>query len=133
MAEESSNGEIERLKTEVAALREALEDHLDHHHLPGEAPSLPPGFKISSQRYRKAESRRRELLDVLIACGWNKTETARKLGISRVSVWRRMKQLGLPLEPPEAPESEAPPSPETTSSEDAQPPAPSKSLDLSWD
>ncbi len=133
MAEDSANGEVERLKAEVAALREALEDHLHHHHAPGEAPTLPPGFTISSQRYRKAETRRQELLDVLIACGWNKTEAARRLGITRVSVWRRMKRLGLPLEPPEAPTPEAPASPEAASSKVEVPPVPSKSLDLSWD
>jgi len=33
--------------------------------------------------------------DSLVRSGWNRTETAARLGISRVTLWRRMKQLGI--------------------------------------
>jgi PAS domain S-box-containing protein len=31
----------------------------------------------------------------LVRSGWNRTETAARLGVSRVTLWRRMKQLGI--------------------------------------
>jgi transcriptional regulator of acetoin/glycerol metabolism len=31
----------------------------------------------------------------LVHSGWNRTETAARLGVSRVTLWRRMKQLGI--------------------------------------
>lgn len=94
--------ELKALKDEVLTLRGLVDG------VPGAAPmptasgDLPPAFQLSSQRYRKAEGRRKELLHMLIECRWNKSEVARRLGITRVSVWRRMKQLGLPLEAPES-------------------------------
>ena len=42
---------------------------------------------------------REELVALLSACGWNKAEVARRLGITRTHVWRRMVQLGIPLRP----------------------------------
>jgi len=40
------------------------------------------------------------LIAVLKACRWNKSEAARKLGLERTTVWRKMKQWGIPLTPP---------------------------------
>ena len=37
---------------------------------------------------------------VLDVSGWNKAEAARRLGITRTSIWRRMKKLGVPLDRP---------------------------------
>ncbi|MFO7973708.1 MAG: sigma 54-interacting transcriptional regulator [Candidatus Hydrogenedentota bacterium] len=64
------------------------------------------GFTISGTyaegaSRRKRGNNREELIAVLDACDWNKAEAARRLGITRTSVWRRMKKLGVPLEPPE--------------------------------
>jgi two-component system, NtrC family, response regulator HydG len=42
---------------------------------------------------------RDELLNALEASDWNKAGAARLLGITRTSVWRRMKALGIPLDP----------------------------------
>ena len=42
---------------------------------------------------------REDLLALLQECRWNKAEVARRLGIARTSVWRRMKKLGIPMEP----------------------------------
>jgi len=42
----------------------------------------------------------------LHACGWNKAEAARRLGLNRATVWRKMKQWSIPLAgDPEAPGS----------------------------
>lgn len=38
-----------------------------------------------------------ELLSVLDACGWNKAEAGRRLGLSRVSIWKYMKKWDIPL------------------------------------
>ncbi len=41
-----------------------------------------------------------EIVAMLQDCEWNKAEAARRLGITRTQVWRRMVQLGIPLDPP---------------------------------
>ena len=38
---------------------------------------------------------REELLALLEECDWNKAEVARRLGVDRTTVWRRMKRLGI--------------------------------------
>ncbi|MCF8028504.1 MAG: sigma 54-interacting transcriptional regulator [Desulfobacteraceae bacterium] len=43
---------------------------------------------------------RESLMALLHECGWNKAEVGRRLGKSRTSVWKYMKQYGIPLEPP---------------------------------
>ncbi len=50
---------------------------------------------------RAKPATREALLNVLKECDWNKAEAARRLGITRTSIWRRMKRLGIPLEPPQ--------------------------------
>ncbi len=42
---------------------------------------------------------RDEILALLRECDWNKAEVARRLGITRTQVWRRMVQLGIPMQP----------------------------------
>jgi PAS domain S-box-containing protein len=78
---------------------------------------------------------RNELVYVLEACGWNKAEAARRLGMSRVSMWRKMKALDIPLEPPpDEPESEAE-LPAVAPADAKAPPAARRPdpIDLSWD
>ena len=43
---------------------------------------------------------RDDLLVLLEECDWNKAEVARQIGKSRTSVWKYMKQLGIPLKRP---------------------------------
>jgi len=38
-----------------------------------------------------------QLIAVLKACNWNKSEAARRLGIKRTTVWRKMKRWGISL------------------------------------
>lgn len=138
--------ELKVLKDEVLTLRGLVDEVPGASTVPTSSHDLPPAFQLSSQRYRKAEGRRKELLDMLIECRWNKSEVARRLGITRVSVWRRMKQLGLPLEAPDSDrgeggtpaEKETPArtatakksSPKSTRSPVRRRP---QSIDLSWD
>lgn len=45
-----------------------------------------------------ADQERRAILEALAATGWRYTETARRLGISRTTLWRRLRTWG--IEPP---------------------------------
>ncbi len=40
---------------------------------------------------------RDRLVDLLTRCGWNKAEVARRLGLSRASIWKYMKKWDIPL------------------------------------
>ncbi len=46
------------------------------------------GYRVASKE---------ELIAVLDDCGWNKAEAARRLGLERSTVWRRMKKWGIDL------------------------------------
>ena len=41
---------------------------------------------------------RQELIQALQATGGNKSEAARRLGISRVTLWKRIKKLGIQVD-----------------------------------
>jgi len=58
----------------------------------GEARSLPPA-RESARASGRAERQRRELVEALKACGGNQSEAARRLGVSRVTVWNRCKRF----------------------------------------
>ena len=77
---------------------------------PDQEPQLPPGrLKPSEHRVLLAELERpgpawfsreltgpaRRLVEALEAHGWNRTAAAQALGISRTTLWRRMKDYGL--------------------------------------
>lgn len=64
----------------------------------GEAPEARKAAPVKKRRVAGKE----ELIEVLEATGWNKAEAARRLGITRTQVWRRMTQLGIPLNPEES-------------------------------
>jgi DNA-binding NtrC family response regulator len=49
----------------------------------------------------REELTREALLDLLVECGWNKAEVARRLGVSRTAVWKYMKKWEIPLQKPE--------------------------------
>jgi PAS domain S-box-containing protein len=51
--------------------------------------------KTASTIGNRQEFQRRELLTALEECGWNRSRTAKKLGVSRVTVWNRMKKYGI--------------------------------------
>jgi PAS domain S-box-containing protein len=75
---------------------EDLPGHLRHQH----------HFEVDAQtRSDKANPARRkkvsksQLLSLLDACGWNKSEVARRLDVSHTSVWKYMKKWNIPLKP----------------------------------
>lgn len=83
---------------ESASLR-AGEGAIEVEHLPEElrapaAPAAAPGGATALDRDRVAAT--------LDACGWNRAEAARRLGVSRVTLWKRLKQYGMTA-PDEAP------------------------------
>ncbi len=77
---------------------------------------LPPELRMTEFRAAecrgstKAESQdkpaaasgattRDQLVKMLESCNWKKAEAARRLGLNRATVWRKMKQWGIPMEP----------------------------------
>ena len=63
----------------------------------GERSPEGPTLADPQERNRKAGITREILRQQLDACEWNKAEVARRLGISRTAVWKRMKKWGIPL------------------------------------
>jgi PAS domain S-box-containing protein len=66
---------------------------------PTELQSVPLELYRPSQSalLRRKNLDREKLLDLLKGCGWNKAEVARKLGLSRASIWKYMKKWDIPL------------------------------------
>lgn len=59
----------------------------------GQAVYLPSA--PTRERSTLAERERQAILDTLQATGWKLTESAQRLGISRTTLWRRLKAYGL--------------------------------------
>ncbi|NIA13276.1 MAG: PAS domain S-box protein [Nitrospiraceae bacterium] len=85
-------GEIGPFDLPVEVRRVELANAICRESAPANAP--PPA---STPRRAKPTSRE-ELIALLDECAWNKAEAARRLGLTRTSVWRRMKKLGIPLD-----------------------------------
>lgn len=72
------------------------EGFIQRHHLPPGMASLKriepsgPGPGLD-----KREKKKQELMNALRRSGGNQSEAARRLGVSRVTVWNRMRQFGL--------------------------------------
>ncbi len=52
------------------------------------------------RKQRRIKPTKKQLLELLNAMDWNKTEVAGKIGLSRTSVWKYMKKYKIPLKPP---------------------------------
>ena len=65
--------------------------------LPRPNPETPVRHVVSP-RLKKGEAERRELLGALEAADGNQTRAAQILGVSRVTVWKRMKKYGITLD-----------------------------------
>jgi transcriptional regulator of acetoin/glycerol metabolism len=67
---------------------------------------LPPKISANGKRplrnhHRSAaswEGERKKLMDTLRQVGGNQSEAARILGVSRVTIWKRIKKYGIDLE-----------------------------------
>ena len=59
----------------------------------GEVVYLPP--RSNGDRETLAERERQAIIDTLEHTGWKLTEAARRLGISRTTLWRRLRAYGL--------------------------------------
>ncbi len=81
---------------EFAALR-SNGGVVEESHLPAEVRPGPRALPVKKERSTGALDRDRLAL-VLHATGWNRAEAARRLGISRVTLWKWLKQFQL-LEP----------------------------------
>jgi two-component system, NtrC family, response regulator HydG len=57
--------------------------------------------KTVTRPRRRRKPTKRQLVVWLEAMAWNKAEVARRTGLSRTSIWKYMKEYGIPLKPPE--------------------------------
>jgi PAS domain S-box-containing protein len=86
----------------VRELRSALEyafvacneDMLQPYHFPVHIVQGAPSGRVGSPEEAE-ESKKRELIEALRRSGGNRSEAARRLGVSRVTVWNRMKRYGI--------------------------------------
>ncbi len=85
-------GEIDPLDLPLEVRRTDIKDRI----CGGRKTTVPeaPAPKASRRAATKED-----LLALLNDCKWNKAEVARRIGITRTQVWRRMIQLGIPLKP----------------------------------
>jgi transcriptional regulator with PAS, ATPase and Fis domain len=69
-------------------------------HLPAQLLGLHPTYAHQAMGTKggKAAGSRQEIIQALQATNGNKSEAARRLGISRVTLWKRIKKLGIHLD-----------------------------------
>lgn len=53
--------------------------------------------KNYSRMHERTKLTRDSLLEILADSGWNKAEVARRVGLSRASIWKYMKKWGIPM------------------------------------
>jgi PAS domain S-box-containing protein len=91
----------------VRELRSALEyafvacheNMIQPYHLPVHIVQAGSRAAKQSPREDAEEARRRELIEALHRCRGNRSQAARLLGVSRVTVWSRMKRYGITVNP----------------------------------
>ena len=81
---------------EYAALQAGEED-IGPGHLPAEIRAAAgSGAEGGAPRPRpSSDEERLGLVSLLERCGWNRSRAAREMGVSRVTLWKRMKRLGV--------------------------------------
>jgi transcriptional regulator of acetoin/glycerol metabolism len=67
--------------------------HLPHKIVNGSVDDSQPTCDLDTDCTRQRE----KLIDVLRKAGGNQSEAARMLGVSRVTVWKRMKKMGIDI------------------------------------
>lgn len=78
-------------------------DHLPYHMTDGRAVACPPCPSVAA-KHMEDGAERAALLKALKASDGNQSEAARRLGISRVTVWNRMRKYGIDLKRGNVPE-----------------------------
>lgn len=68
---------------------------IDLEHLPARITNANAGPPEVAPPANSSDEAREALIQMLRQCGWNQSEAARELGVSRVTVWKRMKKLGI--------------------------------------
>ena len=59
------------------------------------APEVAGGQQLARSRAGSPEAQREEIEEALRSSGGNRAEAARQLGIGRVTLWKRMRRLGM--------------------------------------
>ena len=68
---------------------------IEKHHLPGKIMSGNISAAVTPVVQPSSGSEKDALLGILRETGWNQSEAARRLSVSRVTVWKRMQKLGI--------------------------------------
>ncbi len=99
-------GNVRELENAVAhAFVLCRTDRIEPGHLPrelrdGNGSAATEARPLPGHRGRRRGLSAETLARLLVECGYNKAEAARRLGISRTAVWKHMKKWGIPLQPP---------------------------------
>jgi transcriptional regulator of acetoin/glycerol metabolism len=86
---------FERLQGVLLAAVAVAGDELDEAHLPGDGYGTAWVDEVLREPDPLTALERRLLDEVLQRCGWRMQEAAERLGISRVTLWRKLKDTAL--------------------------------------
>lgn len=86
---------FERLQGVLLAAVAVAGDELDEAHLPGDGYGTAWVDEVLREPDPLTALERRLLDEVLQRCGWRMQEAAERLGISRVTLWRKLKDHGI--------------------------------------
>lgn len=70
---------------------------IDTQHLPPKLLMNTPVCEMPSEEIPSANHEKEDLIDILRRTNGNQSETARIMGVSRVTIWKRIKRLGIDL------------------------------------
>ncbi|MCJ7756488.1 MAG: hypothetical protein MUP13_18155, partial [Thermoanaerobaculales bacterium] len=73
----------------------AASDRVDVHHLPEDGQRTVLVDELLKNDKPLAALEERVVREVVERCGWRMQDAAERLGISRVTLWRKMKDLGI--------------------------------------
>ncbi len=90
----SGNG-LEELERTLQIALAAASDRVDVHHLPENGSRTVLVDELLKTGDPLAALEEKVLREVVERCGWRMQEAADRLGISRVTLWRKMKDLGI--------------------------------------
>jgi DNA-binding NtrC family response regulator len=86
---------LEAVERTLATALAAASDRIDPNHLPADGHMTALMDELIKTGNPLAALEERVLREVVERCGWRMQEAAERLGISRVTLWRKMKDLGI--------------------------------------